>query len=62
VTPTRPRPARPGFVGPNDPTKWLCRKRNDWWWIWKPKDYIPCVQLRSFEEARAWRPPKGAYV
>jgi hypothetical protein len=52
-----PPPRRTAIdIGPNDPSKWLCRKRNGSWWIWKPHDYLPLIELKSFDEVRVWKP------
>lgn len=34
------------------PGKWLVRKRNGSWWVWKPYERNPCAQFEGY-------PPKG---
>lgn len=48
--------------GSDDPSLWLCRKRNGSWWIWRPYEYLPVVERTNFPEALAWRPPDGNYL
>jgi hypothetical protein len=34
--------------------KWLCRKRNGKWWVWRPQEQIPIVQFDTYPYE--WRP------